>query len=82
MDYVKPLSIEEAITFIDFAYEKQNDELLYQRWIVGGFQHEMSFFNFKERLKPIKIQSETEILEDVNNIIRMFRGGEKINGNI
>lgn len=66
---------EEALSFISYVIEKREDELLFQRWI-GGLQYEMSFTEFKQRLKPKPIKDESEILADVRIILNGLTKGE------
>jgi hypothetical protein len=71
--------MEDAFSFIVYAYEKNDEELLFQRWIYG-YQFNISFEQFKaeikERAKPPK--NEDEILKDVKAIITLFntKGGQ------
>ena len=65
------MEIDEALLLIEYALKQRTEELLYQRWI-GKLQFEMSFEEFKEKLKPIRIKKEEEILEDVENILSLF----------
>lgn len=65
------MEVDEALSLIGFALDKKTEELLFQRWI-GKLQFEMSFEEFKEKLKPVKLKNETEILEDVENILSLF----------
>lgn len=71
----------EALSFIDYAHEKRSEDMLYQRWIVGGYHFEMSFPEFKERLMPKPEKPEQEILEDVKRILDGMGKGEQ-RGNI
>lgn len=72
LDYVYSLDLEEALSFIDFAYEKQTEELIFQRWIP--YQH-ISYDEFKAQIKPPVIKSDEEILNDVKDIITLFNTG-------
>lgn len=72
LDYVYSLDLEEALSFIDFAYEKQTEELIFQRWIP--YQH-ISYEEFKAQIKPQEIKQEKEILKDVEKIITLFNTG-------
>ena len=67
---------EEALSFISFALEQRDDELLFQRWIIGP-QFEISFDEFRQGLKPKPIKSDAEILADVKTILDGF--GERRN---
>lgn len=68
--------LEEAIDYIIFLYEEDNDEKLFLRW-VNGYQDTMTFDQFKEELnaRVFEPKSEKEILDDVYDIIRMTNGG-------
>jgi len=66
------LEIEEAFSLIEYAFEQQEEELLFQRWI-HEIQLHMSFEEFKQKLKPKKIKKDEEILEDVKQILYTFK---------
>lgn len=66
------MDIEAALSHIEFLYKKREEELLFQRWI-HDIHLEMSFDEFKEKLIPKPKKSETEILDDVKEILGMFR---------
>lgn len=70
---------DEAFSFIDFLFEKDAEDKIYLRWILGP-QYSYSFNDFKERLIPSPVRSDDEILEEVYGIIEKM-GGE-VNGNI
>ena len=65
------MEVDEALSLIEYALGQRTEELLYQRWLVR-FQFEMSFDEFKLKLKPVKLKDETEILEDVEKILSSF----------
>lgn len=71
LDYIFSLEINEALSHIDFLFEKQEEELIFQRWINGP-QFYMSLEAFKEKLQPIELRDEEEILDEVYEIIKMF----------
>lgn len=55
---------------------KENDNLLIQRWMLHH-STEMSLDEFKESLKANQIDTsltEEKIMEDVENILKQFRG--------
>lgn len=52
--------------------KKREEELLFQRWI-HDIQFQMSFNEFKEKLKPKPLRSDEEILEEVKDILDMFK---------
>lgn len=53
------------------ARNKETDNKLYLRWAIG-YQSEMSFSEFKERISPAVIKSTKTILKDVYGIIGVF----------
>ena len=69
---------ELGIEIINKAYEKENDEKVYQRWIVG-YEKEMSLKEFKTKLMGVARAdcsediTENEILEKVKAILEMRR---------
>ncbi len=65
MDY------EDAISLIDFAVEKDIEEILFHRWI-HDLQFQMSFDEFKQKLKPQKLRDDKEILAEVKDILTLF----------
>lgn len=73
--------MEEALTLIDYAFNQREDGLLFSRWVAGP-QYQISFEEFKNKLKPIPIKPDEEILENVFNIINQFSDGRVNNGNI
>jgi hypothetical protein len=73
LEYIKSLEIEEALSLIEYAQSKREEELLFIRWIP--FQVEMGFDEFKTKLKPKPIKKEKEILTDVEKIITLFNTG-------
>jgi len=66
--FIQEFDIEEALSLLEYALQKREEELLFQRWI-HDFQCQMSFNEFKERLKPRPIKKEEEILADVKEIL-------------
>lgn len=79
MNYVEGMDPEEALAFILFLRDKDIEDKLFQRWCAGP-QFEISFEEFKTKLKPVPIVPDEIILEDVYDIIRSI-GGE-FDGNI
>lgn len=71
--------MEEVPAFVDFAYEKQTEELLFQRWIPYQY---LSFDDFKAKIKPQIIKNDEEILKDVKDIITLFNKKGEEHGNI
>ena len=69
------LELDEALSLIEYAFAQQEEELLFQRWL-HDFQFHMGFEEFKQKLKPAPVKSETDILGDVKEILSMSVGGE------
>lgn len=71
------MPFEVGVKLIEKAYEMENEKKAYSRWLAG-YEKEMSFGEFKEKLrsgpKP-KVQysqkTEKEILADVKAILEM-----------
>ena len=59
------MGMEEAVGYIEHRARKRNDDLIFQRWISGTWQYEMSLEEFKTKLTPQRVRSEEEILNDV-----------------
>lgn len=64
---------EDGLSFISFAFEQEEDSLVFQRW-VNGYQS-IGFAEFKEQLTPKPQKPDKEIMDDVENILTAF-GGE------
>lgn len=58
------MDLEEAIGFIQYRVRKRVDDLIFIRWIAGP-QYEMSLEEFKSKLRPQKVRSDEEILDEV-----------------
>ena len=71
------MSLEEGLSLISFAFEQEEDSLLFQRW-VNGAQYQMSFDEFKAQLIPKPQKSEKEIFDDVEKIMVAFDGGDDL----
>ena len=70
---------DTSFLLIQKAIEKEQEELLIQRWIGSeyGFQARMSLTKFKELCTPQKEYTNAEIMEKVYSIIEMtVEGGE------
>ena len=50
-----------------FAFEKEDDDKLFSRWI-GYAQYEVSFDEFKRKLKPARV-NEKKTLEDIDKLM-------------
>lgn len=67
---------DEGARFLLFVMRREEDERIFQRWLM--FQTEISFDDFKEQLKPKRMKSEKEVLKDVESILKSWEG---TNGN-
>lgn len=65
------LDVDEALSLIEYAFERQEEELLFMRWI-HDLQFQMGFDEFKAKLKPPPLKSDEEILSDVKDILALF----------
>lgn len=74
------MSADDGVSFLLFAFEREEEALIYQRWIVGG-QFSMSFDDFKARLIPPAPKTEKAIMQDVEKILKSAtlnkKGGEQ-----
>lgn len=61
------LPADDGVQLLVFAFSKEQDERLFQRWI-GQAQYQMSFDEFKESLKPIRINTE-ETMTQLNELM-------------
>jgi tRNA G18 (ribose-2'-O)-methylase SpoU len=69
------MDIIYGIKLINKACENRMYEQLEQRWIIGGYDKEMSFSEFKDKLiihRSNISKTDEEILLDVKNIINDF----------
>lgn len=69
-DHVAAMGIEEALSLVEYALEQQEEELLFQRWI-HDMQFQISFNDFKDKLKPVSFEPETKI-EDILEEVRVI----------
>lgn len=49
---------------MDYLRRQRNEEKIFLRWIAGP-QYEMSLDEFKQKLTPLRIRSDEEILDEV-----------------
>lgn len=56
------MPIEDGISLLEYAFEKEDEDRLYARW-VGLAQYEISFDDFKRQLKPVKVDAEKTIAD-------------------
>lgn len=70
--YFDSLDITERREIIETALKKDREELMFQRWLIGGYdQAGMSFAEFRERLEGnfSAPKSAEEILANVEKIM-------------
>ena len=58
---------DEGISLLTFAFEKEDDDKLFSRWI-GYAQYEISFDEFKHKLKPARI-NEKKTIEELDKLM-------------
>ena len=61
------MPIDDGISLLAFAFEKEEDDKLYSRW-VGLAQYEFSFEEFKKNLKPVRFD-EKKTLADLDKLM-------------
>ena len=59
---------DDGLVLLRFAKDKEEEDLLFQRWLVAG-QFEMSFEEFKQKLCPPQQKDDAVVLADVQNIL-------------
>lgn len=69
-----------GISLLAFAFEKEDEEKLFARW-VGFAQYELSFEDFKRKLKPVKVD-EKKTLERLDDLMSRTSWKKEDNGNI
>lgn len=69
-----------GISLLAFAFEKEDEEKLFARW-VGFAQYELSFEEFKRKLKPVKVD-EKKTLERLDDLMSRTSWKKEDNGNI
>lgn len=68
---VMEMPAEEGISLLTFALEKEEEDKLFSRWI-GFAQYEVSFEEFKQKLKPVKVDEKKtfdmldELMDETN----------------
>lgn len=62
------MPLNDGVALIDFGFEKDEEDKLFQRWIVGS-QYEMSFEEFKRKLAQPVFKPTQEVLDDVAKIL-------------
>lgn len=69
------ITIDSGIKLITKAYEGRTNERLMERWLIGGYEKEISFNDFRDKLYTHRTstnKTDDEILEDVRGIIKTF----------
>ena len=61
------MPVSDGMSLLTFAFEKETEDKLYQRWI-GFAQYEVSFEEFKRKLKPVTVD-EKKTLEDLDQLM-------------
>ena len=61
------MPLEDGISLLTFAFEKEDDDKLFSRWI-GQAQYEISFDEFKRQLKPVRVD-EKKTLEELDRLM-------------
>lgn len=76
------MPLNEGLSFIDYMFDRENDSLLWQRW-VAGVQYEMSFDEFKQAVTRKPQRPDKEVIAEAQDILNAFymQGGDKV-GNI
>ncbi len=59
------------------AKERETEERLFFRWIVGGFHFEMSFDDFRMKLRPDHKSAEEIVAQVAEDYDRAFAKGYK-----
>lgn len=68
------LPAQDGIDLILYAFEQENEDKIFERW-VGLAQYDMSYDEFKEKLKVAgnTAKPTDDVLEDVGNILNSMR---------
>ena len=64
---MKEMPLEDGISLLSYAFEKEDEDKLYSRW-VGLAQYEVSFEEFKKNLAPVQF-NEKKTLEKVDKLM-------------
>ncbi len=65
------MEYEQGFKFVLQAKKEKDEQIYLDRWILGGYDKEMSLSDFKEKLQPRKIENQIETLNKVKNILSM-----------
>lgn len=71
MDY------EKSILFLCKAKQKEQEDKLYFRWCTGGYQHEMSFDEFKENAKKASLKTKDVSVENILKKVKVILNSNK-----
>lgn len=63
------MPIKLAADFLDYLAEKQRENRLYMRWIVGP-QFTVAFDDFKKSLEPVVVREDKEIMNEIEEAYR------------
>ena len=77
--------MEDACLTLLEAKKKETEDLLFERWVIGHYDYEQSFEEFKKQFEIKRKRSTKSIMKEVNGYIEQFNQGFKkvdINGNI
>lgn len=66
------LDAEYGISLLKYALEKEEDDLLYARWVQSSAHTVMSFDEFKGKMRTPQPKDTEAILEDVGQILNAF----------
>ena len=64
---IAEMSIQDGISLLAFAFEKEEEDKLYARWI-GFAQYDVSFDEFKRKLMPVSV-NEKDTLEKIDELM-------------
>ena len=74
------MPVEMGISLFTYALEKEEEDRLFARW-VGLAQYEVSFEEFKQRLKPVVV-NEKETLSKLDELMTKTNWRKDAYGNI
>lgn len=68
------MDFESGTALLFFALEKEEDHLIFLRWIQDA-HNAVSFDDYKAALRPKIPRADKEVLDDVGNILASFEAG-------
>lgn len=74
------MPLDDGISLLAYAFEAEENDKLYARWI-GFAQYEVSFEEFKRRLKPVVV-NEKETLDRIDELMSKTNWRKDDYGNI